>query len=81
MLGRVQLLSGTAVAFVAAVAGLGLWDVAKLDRTLAEVQNSASVLSTHQDADMMHDALRGDVLTLLRARTPAQHDEATATLT
>lgn len=80
VLGRVLFLSVAALAFVAAVAGLGLWGIATLDRTLTDVQTSASVLSTHQDADMMHDALRGDVLTLLRAGTAAEHETAMAAL-
>lgn len=81
VLGRVLLLSAMAVAFVALVAGVGLWDVAKLTRTLGQVQVQGRVLSTHQDADMMHDALRGDVLTLLRASGAAEHEAATAALT
>jgi len=80
VLGRILLLVATSVGFVAAVAGLGLWEITKLDRTFANAQVQSGVLSTHQHADMMHDALRGDVLILLRARTTTEHDGASADL-
>jgi hypothetical protein len=51
VLGRVVLLRGVAVAFVAAVADLGLWDVSKLHQSVGNVQRQGKVWSLHQDAD------------------------------
>ncbi|TCS17309.1 methyl-accepting chemotaxis protein [Caulobacter sp. BK020] len=45
-----------------ACAGAGLWSTTRLDDALKEAQVSASVLRNHLEADMMHDALRADVL-------------------
>ncbi len=43
-------------------AGAGLWSTTRLDGALQEANVSASVLRNHMEADMMHDALRADVL-------------------
>jgi methyl-accepting chemotaxis protein len=45
-----------------ASAGAGLWSTSRLDSALREANTSASVLRNHMEADMMHDALRADVL-------------------
>ena len=45
-----------------ASAGAGLWSTARLDGALREANTSAGVLRNHMEADMMHDALRADVL-------------------
>jgi len=45
-----------------ASAGAGLWSTTRLDDALKDAQVSASVLRNHLEADMMHDALRADVL-------------------
>jgi methyl-accepting chemotaxis protein len=45
-----------------ASAGAGLWSTTRLDSALHESSVSASVLRNHMEADMMHDALRADVL-------------------
>jgi methyl-accepting chemotaxis protein len=45
-----------------ASAGAGLWSTTRLDRALQDANVSAAVLRNHMEADMMHDALRADVL-------------------
>uniref|UniRef100_B0T7W7 Methyl-accepting chemotaxis sensory transducer n=1 Tax=Caulobacter sp. (strain K31) TaxID=366602 RepID=B0T7W7_CAUSK len=45
-----------------ASAGAGLWSTARLDGALRDANVSAAVLRNHMEADMMHDALRADVL-------------------
>lgn len=43
-------------------AGVGIWSAARLNSNSAYVALSADVLRNHMQADMMHDALRSDVL-------------------
>jgi len=43
-------------------AGAGLWSTGRLGDALSDARVSASVLRNHMEADMMHDALRADVL-------------------
>ncbi len=45
-----------------ASAGAGLWSTTRLDAALQNANVSAAVLRNHMEADMMHDALRADVL-------------------
>jgi methyl-accepting chemotaxis protein len=45
-----------------ASAGTGLWAITRLDAALRDANVSAAVLRNHMQADMMHDALRADVL-------------------
>jgi methyl-accepting chemotaxis protein len=45
-----------------ASAGAGLWSTTRLDGALQNANVSAAVLRNHMEADMMHDALRADVL-------------------
>jgi methyl-accepting chemotaxis protein len=45
-----------------ASAGAGLWSTTRLDGALQNASVSAAVLRNHMEADMMHDALRADVL-------------------
>jgi methyl-accepting chemotaxis protein len=45
-----------------ASAGAGLWSTTRLDGALQDANVSAAVLRNHMEADMMHDALRADVL-------------------
>lgn len=50
-----------------ATGGLGVWAVTDLGKTLKHTQVSAKVLRNHLQSDMMHDAIRGDVLRILLA--------------
>ncbi|MFO1012234.1 MAG: HAMP domain-containing methyl-accepting chemotaxis protein [Caulobacteraceae bacterium] len=59
--------AGAAVFLIGAMAsGSGLWVAFHLTGALSNAENSAKVLRGHMDADMMHDALRADVLNALR---------------
>jgi methyl-accepting chemotaxis protein len=46
----------------AATAGTGLWVALSLDSALTRSEASAKILQLHMHADMMHDALRADVM-------------------
>jgi methyl-accepting chemotaxis protein len=64
--------AGAAVLVLASAAsGSGLWAAMHLSKALTGAMGSADILRTHMDADMMHDALRADVLMALRASDPA----------
>jgi methyl-accepting chemotaxis protein len=64
--------AGVAVLALAAItAGAGIWAAFSLSANLANATRSASVLRNHLHADMMHDALRADVLSALRAADPS----------
>jgi methyl-accepting chemotaxis protein len=52
-------------------AGAGLWGAVKLTKNVADVTQAADILRNHMQADMMHDALRADVLSSLMAQNPA----------
>ncbi|MFT4181381.1 MAG: methyl-accepting chemotaxis protein [Rhizobium sp.] len=51
--------------------GVGIWSASTLTANAADVTRSAQVLRNHMQADMMHDALRADVLAALLASNPA----------
>ncbi|NEJ71284.1 HAMP domain-containing protein [Rhizobium phaseoli] len=50
---------------------VGIWSASTLSANGAEVAQSAQILRNHMQADMMHDALRADVLASLLASNPA----------
>ena len=52
-------------------AGVGIWSASTLTDDATEVTRSAQVLRNHMQADMMHDALRADVLAAILAANPA----------
>ncbi|CAN5525423.1 HAMP domain-containing methyl-accepting chemotaxis protein [soil metagenome] len=54
-----------------ASAGAGLWSTTRLDTALQDANVSAGVLRHHMEADMMHDALRADVLSSQLAADPS----------
>jgi len=53
-----------------ASAGAGLWSTTRLDRAVHDANVSAAMLRNHMEADMMHDALRADVLSSQLAGEP-----------
>jgi methyl-accepting chemotaxis protein len=60
------------VAFVSVVATLfGLWVAHQLSRSLQDVQEYGRLVGSQLHADMMHDALRGDVLSAIVATDPS----------
>jgi methyl-accepting chemotaxis protein len=76
-------LSVLALAFVIAVAATGYWGVEKLQASSHEMRNTFSALRNALEADMMHDAIRGDVLTIFRATSlndSKPHDDAVQAL-
>lgn len=54
-----------------AIAGSGLWVARALADALQRSAASGELLRSHMSADMMHDALRGDVLSALASDEPA----------
>ena len=55
----------------AATAGTGLWVAMSLDSALTRSETSAKILRLHMHADMMHDALRADVMGGIMSSDPA----------
>jgi methyl-accepting chemotaxis protein len=55
----------------AATAGTGLWVAMSLDNALSRAELSARILRLHMHADMMHDALRADVMGAIMSTDPA----------
>ena len=55
----------------AATAGTGLWVALSLDSALTRSEHSAKILRLHMHADMMHDALRADVMGGIMSSDPA----------
>ncbi|MBC2802639.1 HAMP domain-containing methyl-accepting chemotaxis protein [Rhizobium ruizarguesonis] len=51
--------------------GVGIWSAFILSANSADVSQSAQILRNHMQADMMHDALRADVLASMLASNPA----------
>ncbi|PVE60196.1 methyl-accepting chemotaxis protein [Arthrobacter sp. TPD3018] len=55
------------IALVLASAGVSLWANGQQSAARARVSAASRLLRNHMTADMMHDAVRGDVLSILRA--------------
>ena len=62
----------------AGATGVGIWSAAALSANSADVAQSAQILRNHMQADMMHDALRADVLASMLSSNPAAGIEAAA---
>jgi methyl-accepting chemotaxis protein len=80
---KLLLLSALGLAFVIAVALAGRWGIANLQNSSQEMRGKFSALRNSLEADMMHDAIRGDVLGILRATSlndTKQYDEAAQAL-
>lgn len=56
-----------AIFFILAIGLTAYWVKHQLSATLQQTENSMQALRNHLEADMMHDALRGDVLSALVA--------------
>ncbi|GLR61672.1 methyl-accepting chemotaxis protein [Rhizobium indigoferae] len=56
--------------------GVGIWSASTLSENNADVARSAQILRNHMQADMMHDAMRADVLASMLASNPAAGIEA-----
>ncbi|XZG68824.1 methyl-accepting chemotaxis protein [Chitinibacteraceae bacterium HSL-7] len=66
---RIAVLGGLAVVFVAASAGMGLAGSAVLSGQLDAAGTSLEAIRNQGTADMMHDAIRSDVLAMFLATT------------
>ena len=55
----------------AATAGTGLWVAHSLDLALVRAESSARILRLHMHGDMMHDALRADVMGAVMSSDPS----------
>jgi methyl-accepting chemotaxis protein len=73
-------LSVTGLLLAVAVGSAGYWGISQTSAGINQILLSSTAMSHHQDADMMHDALRGDVLLALSVQTDAERDAATADL-
>ncbi|MEW6164859.1 MAG: methyl-accepting chemotaxis protein [Pseudomonadota bacterium] len=65
---------GLAVAFLVLLGGVSLYNVQRLDTVVAEVNAIGASVRRQMDADMMHDAIRADVLGALLAATQGRND-------
>jgi methyl-accepting chemotaxis protein len=64
--------AGAAVLLLSTASGAaGLWSTTRLHAALDDANVSAAVLRNHMEADMMHDALRADVLSALLSGDPS----------
>ena len=62
-IGRAALCASLVVVALTAISGAaGLWEKSVLTTALSDSQRSAALIRGHMIADMMHDAIRGDVL-------------------
>jgi methyl-accepting chemotaxis protein len=80
---KLFLLSAMGLAFVIAVAIAGSWGISRLQESSHEMGTKFSALRNTLEADMMRDAVRADVLAILRAANLSdkkQIDEAVAAL-
>ncbi|GAJ94265.1 methyl-accepting chemotaxis protein [Rhizobium rhizogenes] len=68
---KIIVASAAIFALAGGATGVGLWSATTLAQNNAEVARSSQVLRNHMQADMMHDALRADVLASLLAANPA----------
>lgn len=61
---RQRILASGAIGIVAVVllGGVGFWGQLRLGKALTENELSVNALRNHMEGDMMHDALRADVL-------------------
>src|SRR5262245_21972509 len=67
---------GLIAAVALLIGGIGVWGTARQASDLEEVVTTSLALRNHLEGDMMHDALRGDVLSALgAARTNNKEDQ------
>lgn len=63
--------SASMMALVAITGGVGLYSTNQLTDALGDSERTANLLRSHLTADMMHDAMRSDVLAAITAQNPA----------
>jgi len=69
--GRVALAAAIVLAICCVCIGAGSLAVSSLDREAKSARLTATLMQSHMSADMMHDAIRGDVEAALLASDPA----------
>ena len=67
--------SGLAFVILLAFAALSLWQQVRIERLLDHLLVVNQALLNHQSGDMMHDAIRGDVLRLKMIEKPSEFEE------
>lgn len=65
------LLSVMLLGLIATGGAVALWSIWQLSSAVSAQADAASLMRAHMRADMMHDAIRGDVLAALASRDPA----------
>ncbi|NTI78543.1 methyl-accepting chemotaxis protein [Rhizobium rhizogenes] len=68
---KIILASIAIFALAGSATGVGIWSASILSENSTEVSRSGHILRNHMQADMMHDALRADVLASLLSSNPA----------
>ncbi|UVC11423.1 HAMP domain-containing protein [Rhizobium sp. TH2] len=68
---KVTFASVAIFALAGGITGVGMWSAHVLAKNAGDVNRSAEILRNHMQADMMHDALRADVLAAILASDPA----------
>ncbi len=61
------------LALVMLCGGVGIWSSWQLRGALEAQASASDLLRNHMNADMMHDAVRGDVLAVLLSQDPGSH--------
>ncbi len=69
--GKVAAAGALVLSLACVTSSAGLWSAAHLSDALTRAMRSGDVVRLHMNSDMMHDALRADVLMALRAADPA----------
>ena len=64
-------LGGLGVLATAVVGGVGYWSVVSVGAALEDARVTGTAIRNHVECDMMHDALRGDVLSAILAKDDA----------
>lgn len=68
---KIVIASLSILTLTGSAAGIGLWSASTLTKNAERLETSTQVLRNHMQADMMHDALRADVIASLLASNPA----------
>jgi len=71
---ELTLLCTVALLPLLAVSGIGIWGLNQADPRKSDVAQMSAALRHHQMADMMHDAIRADVLAALRAKNAKEQE-------
>jgi methyl-accepting chemotaxis protein len=75
---KIILASIAIFALAGGATGVGIWSASLLSENSSEIARSGQILRNHMQADMMHDALRSDVLASLLSSNPAAAIETDA---